>query len=102
MRSVADGSSASGLSVNGRSRLTEARCHSGLLAGSRGCHREAMTECCQRFREAGEIEGAMASRDRQRQKEELTLVELVETTAKRGQRCSTRICTTLAHPTVVA
>jgi hypothetical protein len=50
MRSVADGSSASGPSVNGRSRLTGARCHSGLHGGNARCHREGMTECCQRFK----------------------------------------------------
>ena len=34
MRSVADGSGARGHSANGRSRLAQARRHSGLLVGS--------------------------------------------------------------------
>jgi hypothetical protein len=58
MRSVADGSSASGHSANGRSRLAEARWHSGLLVGSeemssRGY--DGMLPTFQKRRQAGEI-----------------------------------------------
>ena len=90
MRSVADGSSASGHSANGRSRLAEARWHSGLLVGSgemssRGY--DGMLPTFQKRRQAGEIR-----RRRAVDREALSA-------SKHGQQHSTRrtphICTSL-------
>jgi len=78
MRSVADGSSASGPSANGRSRLTEARCHSGLVVGSRQMSSRGYDGMLPTFqkrtagRRDGEIQRAMraeSSDGQQRQQE---------------------------------
>ena len=88
MRSVADGSSASGPSANGRSRLTEARCHSGLLVqsgqmSSRGY--DIVLPTFQKRRQPGEIERAMRAAGRDGQQRQRRDESLVDADCKHGQ-----------------
>jgi hypothetical protein len=112
MRCVADGSSARGPSANGRSRLTEARCRSGLLVDSRQMSSRGYDGMLPTFqkrrqqagRQAGRRDTACDEGKEQRwaaaetERDEL----LVDGDCKHGQEASACICTTLSRAVGVA